>query len=99
MLLLALALIAAQAPKEFEVASVRQNLLNDRIVSINLGPGGRFATRGYTLALLIQRAYGVMDWNIEGPNWIREDRWDVEARATVPGNLTQQQLQPMLQAL
>ena len=43
-------------PPTFEVASVRPNLLDDRIVTIQVGPGGRFAARGYTLVLLIQRA-------------------------------------------
>jgi hypothetical protein len=44
------------APTEFEVASVRLNTANDRIVTINVGPGGRFTARGYTLVLLMQRA-------------------------------------------
>lgn len=90
----------AQAPAEFEVASVKQNTLNDRIVTINVGPGGRFAARGYTLVLLMQRAYGVMDWNVTGgPAWIREDRWDVEAKTNAGGNLKESQLQPMLAKL
>ena len=97
---LAAALTSAQIPTEFEVASVRRNTANDRIVTIDVGPGGRFAARGYTLVLLIQRAYGVMDWNVTGgPGWIRSDRFDVVAKANVPGNLTEAQLQPMLQAL
>jgi uncharacterized protein (TIGR03435 family) len=79
------------------VASVKPNLANDRIVSIRVGPGGIFAARGYTLVLLIQRAYGVMDWNVfGGPEWIRADRYDVTAKADVQGNLTEAQLQPML---
>jgi len=90
----------AQAPTEFEVASVRLNTANDRIVTIDVGPGGRFAARGYTLVLLMQRAYGVMDWNVTGgPGWIRTDRYDVSAKANVAGNLTEAQLRPMLQAL
>src|ERR1700694_1841342 len=89
-----------QAPTEFEVASVRPNTANDRIVTINVGPGGRFAARGYTLVLLMQRAYGVMDWNVSGgPGWIRTDRYDVVAKASIEGNLTERQLQPMLQGL
>src|SRR5205085_10997065 len=89
-----------QAPTEFEVASVRPNTLNDHIVTINVGPGGRFAARGYTLVLLMQRAYGVMDWNGSGgQGWIRTDRFDVVANASVAGNLTEAQLQPMLQRL
>ena len=86
--------------QEFEVASVRENKLDDRIVTINVGPGGNFNARGYTLVLLMQRAYGVMDWNVTGgPGWIRTDRWDVAAKGNVSGNLTERQLQPMLQAL
>jgi len=91
---------ALAQPAEFEVASVRLNTANDRIVTVNLGPGGRFAARGYTLVLLMQRAYGVMDWNVTGgPGWIRSDRYDVAAKASITGNLTERQLQPMLQTL
>jgi uncharacterized protein (TIGR03435 family) len=90
----------APPPTEFEVASVRPNTLNDRIVAINVGPGDRFTARGYTLVLMMQRAYGVMDWNVSsGPGWIRSDRFDVSAKAPVTGNLAEQQLRPMLQAL
>ena len=89
-----------QALTEFEVASVRLNTANDRIVTINVGPGGRFAARGYTLVLLMQRTYGVMDWNVSGgPGWIRTDRYDVVANANVAGNLTEGRLRPMLQSL
>ncbi|MDP8979617.1 MAG: TIGR03435 family protein [Acidobacteriota bacterium] len=98
--LIATAAFSQTAPREFEVASVRPNTANDRIVTINVGPGGRFAARGYTLGLLMQRAYGVMDWNITGGSaWIRTDRYDVVATAAVAGNLTEAHLQPMLQAL
>jgi uncharacterized protein (TIGR03435 family) len=89
-----------QAPTEFDVASIRPNTANDRIVSISVGPGGRFAATGYTLQLLIQRAYSVMGWQISGvPKWLDTDRYDVAATAIVPGNLTERQLRPMLQAL
>jgi uncharacterized protein (TIGR03435 family) len=90
----------AQAPAEFELASIRPNTANDRIVTIDVGPGGRFTARGYTLKLLIQRAYLVMGWNISGgPAWIDADRYDISAKAMVAGNLTEAQLRPMLQAL
>src|SRR5438270_2602843 len=71
-----------KSASEFEVASIRPNIADDRIVSIKVGPGGRFEARGYTLVLLMQRAYGVMDWNvIGGPPWIRSDRFDVTAKS------------------
>ena len=96
----AAALAQVQMSNKFEVASVRPNLADDRLVTIKVGPGGRFTARGYTLVLLIQRAYGVMDWNISGgPGWIRTDRFDVAAEANVDGDLKERQLQPMLQAL
>ena len=94
--------VRAQTPASptFEVASVKQNMADDHIVTINVGPGARFAARGYTLVLLMQRAYGVMDWNVSGgPGWIRTDRFDVTAKSSVAGNLSEKQLQPMLQAL
>ena len=94
------ALSQSKSLTEFEVASVRPNMANDRIVTINVGPGGRFTARGYTLVLLMQRAYGVMDWNVTGgPDWIRSDRFDISAMANVSGNLTERQLQPVLQRL
>src|SRR5262245_47347887 len=94
------AVTQAQAPTGFEVASVKPNLANDRIVRIRVGQGGIFTAKGYTLVLLIQRAYGVMDWNVSGgPGWIRTDRFDVAAKANVPGNLNEAQLQPMLAKL
>src|SRR5215467_10497331 len=97
---LLMAALAPARPAEFEVASVRENTLDDRIVTVNVGPGGRFTVRGYTLVLLIQRAYGVMDWNVTGgPDWIRSARFDITATANINGNLTEAQLQPMLGAL
>jgi uncharacterized protein (TIGR03435 family) len=93
-------LVTATVPQTFEVASVKQNRLDDQIVGIHVGPGNRFSARGYTLGLLIQRAYGVMGWNISGgPAWIHEDRFDVVAKANISGNLTDRQLQPMLVSL
>jgi len=94
------ALAQVQAPTEFDNASVSLNTANDRIVTIDVGPGAKFAARGYTLVLLMQRAYRVMDWNVSGgPDWIRTDRFDVSANAIIEGNLTEEQLRPMLQKL
>lgn len=82
------------------MASVRRNIAGDRLVTVDVGPGGRFSARGYTLLLLMQRAYGVMDWNVfSGPGWIRTDPRDVSAKAGAAGDLTEEQLRPMLQRL
>ena len=88
---------------EFEAASVRPNTLGDRIVTINVGPGPRFNARGYTLKLLLQRAFGMKGFQIAGgPPWLDVDRYDVAAVASASlgaANLTEEQLQPMLRAL
>jgi uncharacterized protein (TIGR03435 family) len=95
----AVVVATAQAP-QFEVASVKPNLLDDHIVTVRVGPGPTFTARGYTLVLLIQRAYGVMDWNVTGgPAWIRAERWDVTAKADIAGDLKEAALQPRLTKL
>jgi uncharacterized protein (TIGR03435 family) len=93
-------MLVAQAPAEFDVASIKPNNLNDRIVTIKIGPGGKFTARGYTLQLLIQQAYGVLGFQISaGPSWLDSDRYDVSAKVTMEGNLTERQLRPLLQKL
>ncbi|MCU1326501.1 MAG: hypothetical protein JWN34_1871 [Bryobacterales bacterium] len=83
--------------QKFEVASVRANVANDRIVTVQLSPDGRFTARGYTLALLLQRAYAVRyGYVLGGPGWAYSDRFDIAAKASVPGRFTEAQLRPML---
>jgi uncharacterized protein (TIGR03435 family) len=94
MLLAGVSLCWAQG---FDVASVRANVANDRIVTVQVSPDGRFTARGYTLVLLIQRAYAVRyGYVLGGPGWAYADRFDVAAKASVPGRFTEAQLQPML---
>jgi uncharacterized protein (TIGR03435 family) len=89
---------AAQEPKPaFEVTSVRPNTLRPDSMSIG-GPPGRFEARNVTLELLITRAYGVRRELLEGgPDWIRDERYDVAARAPDGAPADQQDL--MLQSL
>ena len=99
-LIAALLAASAFAQSEFDVASVKPNRLDDRIVTIHIGPGGRFAVRGYTLKLLIQQAYSVMGWQIAGgPPWADSDRYDITATVRMPGDLTRERLSPMLERL
>jgi bla regulator protein BlaR1 len=66
----------------FEVASIKPNATGDHRVSIMTQPGGRFVATGVSLKTLIGFAYGVRDFQIlGGPNWLEDDRWDVEAKA------------------
>ncbi len=96
----------AQAPAaRFEVASVKQipgvhpppddvemNLLRPVIRN------GRFTMKNAPLSLLIQAAYNVKDFQVQGaPAWVNADRYDVIAKAD--GDATSAEMRPMLQAL
>ena len=85
-------------PLAFDAASVKPNKLDDRIVTIDVGPGGRFAARGYTLKLLIQQAYEMKGFQIlGGPGWLDTDRYDVQARGRA--NASRHEVNQMLQKL
>jgi hypothetical protein len=52
------------------VASVRANVANDWIVTVQVSPDGRFPARGYTLALLILRPFAVRYGYLSGESVI-----------------------------
>ena len=98
--MLACAILCWAAADGFEAASVKPNLANDRIVTVQLSPDGRFMARGYTLALLIQRAYAVRyRFVLGGPEWAYSDRFDIAAKASVLGRFTEAEMRPMLAKL
>jgi uncharacterized protein (TIGR03435 family) len=92
----------------FEVASIKENTSNDRIVVVQ-GQNGRYTARGHSLGMLIRSAYRVQDFQVVGgPDWIETVRFDIVATeppgnstggavAPGPGQPTQQQL--MLRSL
>ena len=66
-------------PPRFEVASIKRNTLNDRIIVIQ-SQNGRFTARGHTLRMLVQQAYQVQEFQIaDGPDWIDSERFDIIA--------------------
>ncbi len=87
------------APKEFEVASIKPSAPGGRGVRIQMAPGGRLDVSNVTLKILIQQAYGVKDFQISGgPGWINSDRYDVVAKAD--GDVGRaEQLRPLIQKL
>ena len=81
----------------FEAASVKP-------ATPRTGRGGRTTTSGErvsyansTLANLVARAFVVKTYQIDGPAWIRTERYDVVAKA--PDNSAKEQIPLMLQAL
>jgi uncharacterized protein (TIGR03435 family) len=74
---------APQKPRPaFDVASIKTNKSGEAAASTIFPPGGRFSARNASLKLLIRLAYGVADYQISGgPDWIRFDKFDVEAKS------------------
>jgi uncharacterized protein (TIGR03435 family) len=100
-LLFALRIAAGQA---FEVASIHRDdpaTPPKFRMSAHGGPGSedpkRFTCRGCPLALLIARAYDVHISQVDGPDWIWGDLFEVAA--IVPDNASIDQFNAMLQSL
>ena len=89
----------AQPRLEFEVASVKKNLSGNQGGSFGARPGGQIIVTNNTLRNIIRNVWNLQDFQIVGgPEWINQDRWDVNAKA--PESLIQrqpQQQQPMQQ--
>jgi uncharacterized protein (TIGR03435 family) len=90
----------AQAPA-FEVASVKQSPAGVTVTRPGSpGPGGQWLALNATLEMILQRAYpqyarpGLI---VGGPGWIKERRFDVDARAA--GNPTREQFELMVRQL
>ncbi len=95
--ILALCLSLPVSAQTFEAASVKP-------AAPRTGRGGRTTVSGdrvsyaySTLANLVARAYSVKTYQIEGPSWIRTERFDVVAKG--PDHTPLDQIPVMLQAL
>lgn len=68
---------------------------------MNGGPGssdpGRFTYTNVTLKLLVEMAYNLKEFQVEGPNWIDGEGYDLIA--TMPQGTTKEQAAQMMQTL
>jgi uncharacterized protein (TIGR03435 family) len=93
------ATLLAQAPKEFEVASLKPNASGFAGFTIVPLPGGKLNATNISLKRLIAVAYSMTDFQIFGNvPWLESERYDMEARAPGPASLPELRLmlQPML---
>jgi|HubBroStandDraft_5_1064220.scaffolds.fasta_scaffold226372_2 uncharacterized protein (TIGR03435 family) len=83
-LLLRVSPAAAQAPPEFEVASIRPHPGGDNGSSnTKVSPGGRLSAINVTVRKMIRNAFDVEDFQISGaPRWIDSASYDIEAKTT-----------------
>jgi len=88
----------AQLPElpGFDVASVKPNK-SGGVGGVRTTPG-RIIGINTTAKMLIQEAFNVRSYQVfGGPGWLESDRFDLEAKAM--GNVSEDQLRPMLQRL
>jgi uncharacterized protein (TIGR03435 family) len=95
-------LLLLQDPVRFEVASVKQAVLNHQISPVMRGGPGtsdpeRITWEQVTLARLLSVLYGINFDQISGPDWVGTDRYAILAK--LPPGTTKEQLKVMWQNL
>lgn len=66
---------------EFEAASIKLNRSGDVVAGLRRSPGGRFEVTNMPLAFLIEFAYQLQNFELQGgPSWMSSDRWDIIAK-------------------
>ncbi|HYW43222.1 MAG TPA: TIGR03435 family protein [Bryobacteraceae bacterium] len=105
-LVLAAGLAFGQAPTAaapaFEVASVKPNSLSrtggegSRRENIEATPGS-LIMRNVRMSSCVRWAYDVQDYQVTGPGWLNDERYDIAAKAA--GGAPEDQLRLMLQGL
>ncbi len=61
------------------------------------GNAGRVTFKNYPLKAIVRDAYGIKDYQVEGPSWIARERYDIIA--TKPPRTTATQVSVMMQSL
>jgi uncharacterized protein (TIGR03435 family) len=72
------------APTAFDVVSIRPSDPNLKYFTSNIDPNN-FKATGVTLQFLVQNAYDLHDFQIEGaPSWMKSARFDIAAKVDAP---------------
>jgi uncharacterized protein (TIGR03435 family) len=78
-ILLCALLVAAASAQEFEVVSIKPNGTGSNS-SHTRSDQGRLAALNVPLRQIIVQAYGVKDYQVEGPDWLAAARFDIAAK-------------------
>jgi uncharacterized protein (TIGR03435 family) len=84
------------ASPAFEAATIRPSQGDARRSVLGVNPGNLVMT-GYDLSRCLQWAYELQPEQIEGPDWVRETRFDIVAKSADP--VDEEQLRLMLRSL
>lgn len=99
LLIMAAGSLVLKGQKEFEVASIKPSAPGGgQRFRMQFAEGGRVTASNVTVLILIQQAYGVRDFQIQGaPSWIGSEHYDITTVAA--GGTQPDDLGPMMQAL
>jgi uncharacterized protein (TIGR03435 family) len=68
-------------PVAFEAASIKLNKSGGNTSGLRRFPGGRLEVTNMPLAFLIEFAYQLQNYELQGgPSWMTSDRWDIIAK-------------------
>jgi uncharacterized protein (TIGR03435 family) len=93
-------IVALSHAASFEVSSVKANHSRDGHSSTNVNSDAdavKLTMTNVNLSHCIQKAYGVRAYQIEGPDWLKSEAFDIVG--TVPSRVPNSELWPMLQTL
>jgi uncharacterized protein (TIGR03435 family) len=91
------ALAQAPTPPAFDVASVKPNRTGKGGGNLAASPG-MLATRNLPLLTIIGAAYNIAEYQISGPRWLEQERFDIVAKTD--GSVTgEDEMLPLLQPL
>jgi uncharacterized protein (TIGR03435 family) len=91
--------VSACAAQSFEVAAIRPNFTGDTHSDYSLSghDAPRLVTKNVSLMTLIQRAYGIRQYQVSGPDWLRDAKFDIDAE--MPAGTMREQVPAALQAM
>jgi uncharacterized protein (TIGR03435 family) len=77
-----IALAAQSQEPAFEVASIKRNVAGEFPVGPEAREGGSFVATNVNLVRLVRFVYDLPEYRVVGgPDWVRRDRFNIEARA------------------
>jgi uncharacterized protein (TIGR03435 family) len=85
------------APTAFEVASIKPNNTGGRGSSTHSRPGGEIMMENVSLKQIIQMAYDVRNFSLNGPDWMDTVRFDILAKP--PSEVNRDEMKVLIQSL
>ena len=93
-------LAAQQTAPAFEVVAIKRNVSGGPGSYLGTQPGGRFTITNLAVRQVILRAFGIRSFQlVGGPDWVPNDRYDIQAKAPEGAATTSDATNVMLRAM